>query len=105
MAIGIIVQVLQGFVTAPFGGKAGVLQRLRAHSKGQIKNVCSLAAACGWLLGKCRVLLNVEIKYRHGENWCVNGKTDHILVLSFQRVVGSAETENLPGNKPSCREM
>lgn len=92
-------------MTEPFGGKTGVLQRLCANSKSQIKNVCSLAAACGWLLGKCRVLLNVEIKYRHGENWCVNGKTDHILVLSFKCVVGSSEIENLPGNKPAGREI
>lgn len=82
-----------------------MLQRLCANSKSQIKNVCSLAAACGWLLGKCRVLLNVEIKYRHGENWCVNGKTDHILVLSFKCVVGSSEIENLPGNKLAGREI
>lgn len=65
LAIPVIVQVLQDFVTEPFGRKAGVLQRLCANSKSQIKNVCSLAAACGWLLGKCRMLLNVEIKYRH----------------------------------------
>lgn len=89
----------------PSGGKAGVLQRLCAHSESQIKNVCSLAAACGWLLGKCRALLNVEIKYRHGENCCVNGKSDHILVLSFKCVVGSSGTENLPGNKPACTEI
>lgn len=88
-----------------FGGKTGVLQKLCAKSKSQIKSVCSLTAACGWLLGKCSVLLNVEIKYRHGENWCVNGKTDHILVLLFKCVVGSSEIENLPGYKPACMEI
>lgn len=90
-------------MTEPFAGKTGVLQRLCANPKSQIKNVCSHTAACGWLLGKCRVLLNVEIKYRHGENWCVNGKTDRILVLPFKCVVGSSEIESLPSSKPACR--
>lgn len=89
----------------PFAGKVGVLQKLCANPKGQIKNVCRHIAACGWLLGKCRVLLNVEIKYRHGEDWCVNGKTDHILVLLFKCAVDFSEIESLPSSKPACREI